>query len=222
MSGIYIITNLVNGKTYIGKSNNIKRRFSEHRNLNKESNKSLLFAYKKYGIENFSFDVLEICDISELNEREMFWIEKLNPEYNRTRGGDGNFGRILSDESKEKLRRAGKRIWESKTEEEKAAFKRTNLSGPKQGHAVSKATREKLRNANIGKKQSKETIRKRIESLKSYKRTNEGHKKPVICIETGEVFESCKDASEKYGLSTLCGHLKGKYKTCKGKHYRYL
>ena len=43
----------------------------------------------------------------------------------------------------------------------------------------------------------------------------------IINFETNEIFDSLKQAQEKYNLSTLCGHLKGRYKTCKGLHYRY-
>jgi hypothetical protein len=97
------------------------------------------------------------------------------------------------------------------------------LTGPKIKHPVSEETREKLRKANLGKKQSKETIEKRKNSIKNsaYIRTNEKHRKPIKCIETGEIFESVKDAMQKYNLTTLVGHLKGRYKTCKGKHYEY-
>lgn len=222
MTGIYLIKNLVNGKKYIGQSVDIQRRKKEHKYICSESNQSLKRAYNKYGYDNFSFEVLEECDKSLLDEREIFWIEKLKPEYNRTRGGRGVTGISFSEETKEKLREAGKKQWNSKTEEEKAQIIKNNLKGPQVGHSVSEETREKLRNANLGKKQSQETIKKRCAKLKGRHRDNSYRNKPVICIETGEVFKSIKDANEKYGLSTLCGHLKGKYKTCKGKHYRYL
>lgn len=217
-----MIKNLVNGKCYVGQSVNIKRRFMEHKNINKESNQSLVLAYKKYGIENFSFSILEECEEHLLNEREMFWIEKLKPEYNRTKGGDGNLGRIVSDETKSKLRTAGKSQWDKKTDDEKERIIRNNLTGPKVGHSVSEETRAKLRAANIGKTQSKDTIEKRAKKLRGRKKDNSKRQKPVICIETGEVFESCKAASEKYNATTLCGHLKGRYKTCKGLHFEYI
>lgn len=222
MTGIYIIKNLVNGKKYIGQSREIERRRKEHKYICSESNKSLKLAYKKYGIENFSFEILEECCESALDEREIFWIEKLNPEYNRTKGGSGKYGNVTSEETREKLKNAAKRAWESKTEEEKQYIIKNNLKGPKVGHKVSEETRRKLRDAKTGQKQSEETIKKRVEKLKGRKRTNDYRMKPVICIETGETFKSLKEAVEKYNLSTLCAHLKGRYKTCKGNHYRYL
>ena len=60
-------------------------------------------ALRKYGIENFSFSILEVCKASELNDKEIEWISKLNSYeegYNCTRGGDGylkiDYEQILS------------------------------------------------------------------------------------------------------------------------------
>lgn len=224
MIGIYIIKNKLNGNSYIGKSNNIKRRFTEHRSINHETNKSLKLAYKKYGLDNFSFEILEECKLEELNDKERYYIDKLKPKYNRTDGGDGAPGHSLSEQTKALLREKGKEVWENLSLEQKNNVIANNLTGPKKGHEVSKETREKLRNANLGKKQTPETIQKRKETIKNsgYIRTNENHKKAVRCVETGEIFESVKDAMQKYNLTTLVGHLKGRYKTCKGNHYEYL
>lgn len=223
MTGIYKITNKINNHSYIGKSNNIKRRFNEHRSLGRNSRSILKKAFKKYGLENFEFEILEECNVEELNDREIYYIAKFNPEYNRTIGGDGATGHHLSQETKQLLREKGKLQWQNKSQKEKEKIITNNLKGVKVGHSVSKETREKLRNANLGKKQSKETIEKRKQTMKEkgYIITNESHQKPIICIETGEVFKSLKEATEKYNLTTLCGHLKGRYKTCKGKHYKY-
>lgn len=76
MIGIYKIENLINGKIYIGQSIHIERRWSEHkRNLKNHPLYNDLF---KYGIENFSFDVLEECSIEQLNILEEKYIEKYN------------------------------------------------------------------------------------------------------------------------------------------------
>lgn len=95
--GIYKITNNQNQKVYIGKSNNIGRRISEHLSQYEQKrtpNKPLYLAFNKYGQENFSFEVLEECSAEELNEKEKYWIEKYdstNPKkgYNILLGGDG-------------------------------------------------------------------------------------------------------------------------------------
>lgn len=96
MIGIYKITNKINGNCYIGLSVNIKRRWKDHLrryrdNSNKEYDKVLYKAFRKYGIENFSFEVLEECEVEELKEKEKYWINYYNSYkkgYNATPGGD--------------------------------------------------------------------------------------------------------------------------------------
>ena len=88
---IYKITNNINGKCYIGQTTNWKRRFQEHRNkgYGLEDNKILYRAFDKYGIDNFSFEVLEECE--NYNDREQYWIAYYNScenGYNMTIGGD--------------------------------------------------------------------------------------------------------------------------------------
>ena len=107
MCGIYKITNQINGKVYIGQSNDIQRRWQEHKNPSKflSSKKKLYEAFKEYGIENFSFEVLEECSREELDEKEIYYIEyydSFNDGYNLTTGGQGNnFRKTNKDITKE-------------------------------------------------------------------------------------------------------------------------
>lgn len=93
---IYKITNLLNGKMYIGQTNNPKRRERQHFSLapsilEKNKNKILYNAMLKYGVQNFSFEIIE-DECEDYNEKEKFWIKELNTlipfGYNMTEGGD--------------------------------------------------------------------------------------------------------------------------------------
>lgn len=76
MIGIYKITNLKDGKSYVGQSINITKRWNQHKNeYQKEGGCPVLYvAIRKYKIENFSFEILEECPQELLNEKEIFWI----------------------------------------------------------------------------------------------------------------------------------------------------
>lgn len=97
MGQIYLITNHINNKGYVGQTTRTAMiRWNEHKK-NIESLKSRLPLYAaldKYGIENFSVTVLEDCDNEKLNEREIFWIKEKKTfgeqGYNCTTGGQGN------------------------------------------------------------------------------------------------------------------------------------
>ena len=83
MIGIYKIENLINQKIYIGQSIDIKERYKQHiyKAFNKNEagyNQIIHLAFRKYGIENFKLEVLEECALEELDEKEQYWITKLN------------------------------------------------------------------------------------------------------------------------------------------------
>ena len=100
MIGIYKITNLINNKCYIGQSIDINRRFSSHKSYKlKNSDYPLYQAFRKYGVENFSFEVIEECSIAALDEREIYWIDYFDSYYhgyNQTTGGNsGNKNNVI-------------------------------------------------------------------------------------------------------------------------------
>lgn len=96
MIGIYKITNKINGNAYIGLSVDIKRRWKDHfqrykDSSNKEYEKVLYKAFRKYGIENFDFSVIEECSLEELRKKEKYWIayfDTFHNGYNATEGGE--------------------------------------------------------------------------------------------------------------------------------------
>lgn len=109
--GVYKITNMVNGKTYIGQTTrNFYTRWKEHLkrlNLNKHENIYLQNSYNKHGVSNFKFEILEIVgsdDVEYFIGAEQKYIDTLKPEYNlclfALKGGNSG---ELSEEYKLKL-----------------------------------------------------------------------------------------------------------------------
>lgn len=104
--GIYCIVNKINYKKYVGQSIDIKLRWKKHinsafnKNINAENyNYPLYRAMRKYGINNFEFQVLEKTSVDMLDKQEIYWIDKLKPEYNQTIGG----GYYIHNSNKQKL-----------------------------------------------------------------------------------------------------------------------
>lgn len=119
MIGIYKIVNSINNKIYIGQSIHIEKRFKEHiRESNYDrSNMPIHKAIHKYGSENFQLEILEECNIEDLDCRETFYINKYNSKdraigYNLLGGGNkgptmkgiDNPKSVLSEEIVSKIR----------------------------------------------------------------------------------------------------------------------
>lgn len=92
-TGIYVITNLLSNKLYVGQALNMGKRWAIHQaSIYKLNVKTpLVQAMREDGIENFRIDVLEYCDPVMLNRREVFYIQELDSRvpngYNATIGG---------------------------------------------------------------------------------------------------------------------------------------
>ena len=96
ITGIYKITNKINNHFYIGQSVDIKARFRGHiysafHLEDKDHNSPIHLAIAKYGKDNFNFEIIEECSKEELNDKEIYWINKLsatkNGNYNILLGG---------------------------------------------------------------------------------------------------------------------------------------
>lgn len=104
--GIYKITNTNNNKCYIGQSKNIESRWAEHKkrfnNPNDTQYETPLYrAFRKHGLKDFTFEIIEECSISELNIKESFWIGYFRSMidydgYNLTLGGESSSGVSLN------------------------------------------------------------------------------------------------------------------------------
>jgi len=118
---IYICTNKINNKSYIGRTIQLfEERKIQHLRNYKKNNTYFYSALRKYGVDNFEWSILfrKKCTISELNNLERFFIGyygTYNNGYNLTLGGDGSDGlfwkgRKHSDESKKKMSKAKKKL----------------------------------------------------------------------------------------------------------------
>lgn len=109
MKCIYLRTNLVNGKQYVGQTNNFVNREYDWKCLKaKYANNHISNARKKYGLDNWKVEILRECKTQdELNKWEMYYIIKYNTKhpngYNLTNGGNGIAGFKHSEESKKKM-----------------------------------------------------------------------------------------------------------------------
>ena len=126
---IYLITNTVNNKKYIGQTASIKgyeKRFQEHcKNSLIISNNCLYKAMRKYGISNFTVKrLLKNISENEIDFYESLWINKFNTYYgnhcgyNMTFGGRGTNGYIFTDEVREKISDGVKEYWKNLSDEE--------------------------------------------------------------------------------------------------------
>ena len=110
-SGIYKITNIINNHSYIGQSKNIYNRFNSHhicdyQNPNNcQYNSKIYQAFRKYGLENFDIQILELCSEEEMDEKEIQYIKKYDSfknGYNMTEGGQFWSPNIHSEETERK------------------------------------------------------------------------------------------------------------------------
>lgn len=180
---IYLITNTLNGKMYVGQTRQgLKRRIIEHKRDNSKSRGDIDMAIHRYGWENFTAEVLETCPVEMLNEREKFFIAKLNTQvpngYNLTDGGDtalniseetrakisanhadfsgaknGFYGKRHSEESRAKMSVAKK----GKSHKPHSQETRDKISASEKGKHVSEETRAKISSAGKGRKLTAET-----------------------------------------------------------------
>lgn len=231
---IYMTTNKINGKKYIG----------QHRGYTNDtylgSGLGILRAVKAYGKENFERQILEICSTEEeLDERERYWIQYYNAYeddnfYNMTKGGqDDIHGWIYVKKDREQnpekyaelFRKNGERIqqWVAEHPEQAKENERKMLEGKKKWmeknpERVLEIAKTSLQEGRI--KWQQEHAQEHMEQVDRWRKSGtEANSQKIICKTTGEIFNSISEAARHYSIAqpniTKC--LKGERKSC-GKH----
>jgi group I intron endonuclease len=110
-SGIYLLTNIINNKKYIGSAQDLEERLSFYFSKSKmncalkQGKSYICSAILKDGLENFSIKIIEYCEVSELLAREKYYINFLESEYNIIKDPTvpPMLNRSHSEESKQKI-----------------------------------------------------------------------------------------------------------------------
>lgn len=119
---IYKITNILDGKVYIGQTSiSLRKRLLKHMydaNTDVKRRKHYLHrALSKHGFDNFIVEILETCEKEKLDEREIYWIAHYNSTdsvlgYNCTKGGQGNRAIFISEETRKIISEKNKVRWQ--------------------------------------------------------------------------------------------------------------
>ena len=214
-TGIYCIENLINNKKYIGQSVDIASRWRHHKNeLNSKThfNDYLQKSWDKYGEDNFAFYVLELCDISQLDRREVYYIDLYktlhrDKGYNLTSGGTGD--KIYSDETRRKISNALKGHKVSMESRAKISENHADVSGSKNGMYGRQHTEEAKQKVGLANKGKISARRNRCN---------------VYCIELEQTFEDATAAGKILSLDSgaILKCCRGERKTCGNYHWKFI
>lgn len=182
---LYVLTNRVNGKRYVGQTvGTLARRFASH----KRSPQPIGHAIRKYGWDSFSIDTIQANSLDNLNALEELAIKVLGSRYTRhgyniKRGGNNQTGQVCSDEQKALLREkykgkkrpksVGKKISAGLKGKKFSQERRDRMSVDRTGNKHTKEARAKISTANTGRVVSAETRAKISAANSGKKRTPE-------------------------------------------------
>jgi group I intron endonuclease len=152
--GVYIITHVESGRSYIGSSKNIQTRIYGHlsdlRN-NRHHSQYLQRVWNKYGEESFKISVLEECVLDKkiILSREQHFLDTFNPVFNGCQTAGSRLGYKISEETRQKQRL---RVVSDET--------RAKIGAAQIGRKASEETRLRMSEAALGKAKDPESIRK--------------------------------------------------------------
>lgn len=205
--GIYKVTSPTE-RVYIGQAKNIKARWRDYYGMYSlvKGQVKLYRSFIKYGVASHTFEILEVCEIEKLNERERYWqdfYDVLNGGLNCILQQALEKRRVFSKDTLKKMSHAQKGV-------------KSHLYGKK----LSEKTRRKMSERQIGEKNlmfgrcgelhhnyKKElSLETKIKMAEGTRRVNRGlvtgfASKPIIDIETGVFYNSITDAVKYHGTS---------------------
>lgn len=237
---IYKITNIKSNKVYIGQTNNVIRRFSNHKSKLKRgvhSNAHLQSAWNKYGEEAFKFTILEnfnpILNF-DINNMEKYYIAKYqatNPEfgYNKKVGGEGGGSPCFETRRKLSKLNKGKKLTEDC--KRKMSQSRKGKASPMSGKHHSEITKKLMSKAKTienGWKPHPNSIKAGLSNLRLpskdvIQKAREANFKKVK-DDLGNVFESITEAAEfhKVHKTNISAILKKRRLSTKGRKFNYV
>ena len=192
-------------------------------------NKYLQNSYNKYKEHSFIWTVLEYCHESELDEREMYWIAYYNTYengFNANKGGGGNRGFHRTEETRKKSSESLKKAWTDADERRKEFSERmSGENNPMYGRTgqLNPAYGQDHSGENGGMYGKHHTKESNELNRQAHLGANNKMSKPVVCIETGEIFASQGEAgrAKKCDSTTINKCCRGVKKTAGGYHWRY-
>lgn len=227
ISGIYKITNSINGHSYIGKSNNIRKRLLGHvyeaKNPNRRKN-AVENAILKYGAQFFQIEIVEEIPKSDYDnigsERERYWINYFKTfidkdQYNLTSGGEGTCGYNCTEKERERRKEWAKNFM--KTEE------------GKQHHTKMMHGLERMRlDPDYSRPPHTEEWKKQhsldMTGNKNPMYGTHSNGIPVKCLETNIIYPSARQAEKETGIPhgsiSMC--CKGIYSQTHNTHWEYV
>lgn len=198
-SGIYRWVNKKNGNTYVGSAVNLSKRigsYFQEKDLNRNS-RPIKDALLKYGHSNFDLWILEYCDKKDLINREQYYLDELDPEYNILKQAYSLFGFKHSPETIEKLKL-------KKLTDEQKEF----LSELHSGKEVSEETRQNLSDSLKEYRKENPLTPEALENITKKTTEREGVKVTLIDKESGEelYFDTKTEAGKYLGITRQAIH----------------